>query len=187
MSNLLDKLYVTNMPEFQRGGRLRPLLHVVLATNIKNFNAKYSVLGANNRAIQRIIQHAEVCGIGYEKLNEMSSIMENDFRLRNTVTVDGGVSLEVMLQKSIEMNEIFCLRCQIFKPPFALSTNELRILRPVWKSCRIRVGICNRLHKQYLIHPLLNISESLLQKKSRIETCVPVMSPVVPLPCQHSK
>ena len=106
MSNLLDKLYVTNLPEFQRGGRLRPLLRVVLATNIKNFNAKYLVLGANNRAIKRMIQQAEVCGIGYEKLKEMSSIMENDFRLRNTVTVNGGESLEVMLQKSIEMNAI---------------------------------------------------------------------------------
>jgi hypothetical protein len=103
MEIFANKLYVTNLPEFKPTGGLRPFIQVVLATNIKNFNDKYAVLGRNNRAICRIIEVAESCGISYLQLKEMSRAIEDDFRLNNVERVEEGDTIKVMLQNNNDM------------------------------------------------------------------------------------
>ncbi len=97
---LADKLYLTNLVNFKRGGKLRPLLRIVLATNIKNFNKKLAVLGLRNIAVARLISVAEDCGIPLATLKEMSTTIEEDFQAQNIQGIELGAGIERLLENN---------------------------------------------------------------------------------------
>jgi hypothetical protein len=98
METLADKLYLTNLNQFKVGGHLRPLIRIVLATNIKNFNKKLATLGIDNASVSRLISVAGSCGIPLERLKEMSSTIDDDFRLQNIQGIELGAGIERLLE-----------------------------------------------------------------------------------------
>jgi hypothetical protein len=97
METLANKLYLTHLVHFKRGGKLCPLLHIVLATNIKNFNKNLADLGLHNIAVARLISVAEDCGIPLATLKQMSTTIEEDFGAQNIQGIELGAGIEILL------------------------------------------------------------------------------------------
>ena len=83
MEKLADKLYPTNLEEFQRGGKLRKFVRDVLATNMMNFTEKLEHLGTGAPVIVNTISAARDVGIDLARLKEMSRIIKDDFIAQN--------------------------------------------------------------------------------------------------------
>lgn len=97
-----EKLYPTNLVEFKKGGKLKPLLRVVLATNIKNFTSKLSILGMKHSIIHNTMNVAESLKITLAQLKEWSSLLQNDFELINSRETNTDLELKNEVSKNTD-------------------------------------------------------------------------------------
>mmetsp|Transcript_16113 Transcript_16113/g.46243 ORF Transcript_16113/g.46243 Transcript_16113/m.46243 type:complete len:588 (-) Transcript_16113:47-1810(-) len=103
LEKLMDELHPSNLVEFNAGGRLRPLLRVIMATNLKNFNKKLVDLTVDNVAVAAIVRAASRCDVSLDMLKQWSTAIQDDFSTRNLQQVTPGAGLQEMYEHQSRM------------------------------------------------------------------------------------
>ena len=105
LEQLMSVLYPTNLIEFSPGGRLRPLLRVVMATNLKNFNSKLAELTVDHVSIAATIRAADRCSTSLDQLKQWSTALQTDFEEMNMQQITPGAGLQQMYEHQSRMVE----------------------------------------------------------------------------------